>query len=470
MKILTFLFSLILTVESFFVPVFSSSLEIKSSEKAVDSAVCESYDDGRILIGSSSRGVFNSGDTAELFIGCYDDSLDSTTAKAVITESDNSGKTIGYFRIGDGVSHTILFEGKSEGAYLLTLNTADREKYQYRFCFEGEESFINLYPFNGETVSQMNPMVRDYQENYKKGYSDKYYEKGRKNSIYAPDGVTFSWTCSEPAERYELKLSLREDMSDAVSFTSDSPSLNVQDLFTGTHYFWQVSAVHADNVTLSSVFDFYTAEEHRTVFIEGANNTRDIGGCKSSLGGRVRQGMIFRGSSIDYITENGREKLSDTFGVHTDFDLREPNNSDGKLGENSKRINISARYYADLRNEENYASTIKVLKEFAKPENYPMYVHCAIGRDRTGCALMILEMLLGMKKKDIYMDYELSFFSAGCCEIDSVDVMMKQFDHMYDFIRNYSLGTAAHCAEKFLLDYGMTVEEISSIRQIMLEK
>lgn len=470
MKILSFFLSVIFAVESFFLgmaPARKLNIVRYDGDAALSS--CESYGNGEITVGTEDGRAFLKGTDAKLYVIFDGSELTGNNAKITVSGTGTERKSRGYIKQEDGI-FLVTYPVKNTGIYTLTLKTADKKEYEFRFCSTEKGEICGVYPVNGETASQMNPTVKEFQENFRKGGSEKYFVKSRKDFAYAPDGITFSWGSTENAERYELYLSENENMKDAEVFSTTASYVNVQDLLTGTVYYWQVKAFDGDNCMESSVNSFVTAREHRTVYIGGAFNTRDIGGVNSSLGGKVRQGIIFRGSNIDGITAEGRNKLAGTFGVRTDFDLREENNSDGLLGEGSKRINISALYYADLRAEEGYATTIKIMKEFAKPENYPMYVHCAIGRDRTGCILMILEMLLGVSKKDVYLDYELSYFSPYCCEFEWAHGTMDAFNHMYDFVRRYSVGSAAHCAEKFLLDNGMTKDEINAIREICLEK
>lgn len=471
MRFVSFIISLIFTLESFWISPFQNKkLNVEILNEDIPLSDFVSFDGGKIIIGTAESNSFNAGDDAVIYFSLTDKTLNNRKVKVTVEKSDGKNKKTGFVNLSDNITMcSVNIDSLEPSAYIFTLKTTNNIEYQYRFCIV-ENEIINMYPFNDETVSQMNDAVRDYQMNYEKGYSEKYYVKGRQDNIYAPDGVTFSWGYDDETDYYTLLLSEFADMKNAEEYISYTTSFNIQDLYANKMYYWQIIAHEDEDEFRSNIFSFRTADEHRTIYVDGALNTRDIGGCESKLGGRVKQGMIYRGSNIDHITEVGRIKLADKFGVHTDFDLREENNSDGKLGENSKRINISAQYYAALREEPRYASTIQVMKEFADPENYPMYIHCAIGRDRTGCAMMLLEMLLGMSKKDIYMDYELSFFASCCSEVDTPDVLLKQFDHMYDFIKNYSLGSCMKNAEKFLKDNGITDEEINSIRDILIEK
>ena len=52
-----------------------------------------------------------------------------------------------------------------------------------------------------------------------------------------------------------------------------------------------------------------------------------------------------------------------------------------------------------------------VLRVFADERNYPVYMHCWGGADRTGTVAFILEGLCGVSEADLAIDYELTSFT-----------------------------------------------------------
>ena len=112
------------------------------------------------------------------------------------------------------------------------------------------------------------------------------------------------------------------------------------------------------------------------------------------------------------------------------------------------------------------------LRVFADANNYPILFHCSVGRDRTGTLALLLQGLCGMSKEDIYIDYELSFFSArGCLDGTLPSVMLNQFNMLYNYVANYKDSTKSlmeNC-EAFVLSLGLTKQEISQIRANLLE-
>ena len=102
---------------------------------------------------------------------------------------------------------------------------------------------------------------------------------------------------------------------------------------------------------------------------------------------------------------------------------------------------------------------------FADPENYPIYYHCWGGADRTGTYAFLLGSILGMSDEDLAMDYELTSLSVwGCRSQDG-----EGFRAVLDGIAPYG-RTAKERAENFLMEQGVTMEQIESIRTILLER
>lgn len=82
--------------------------------------------------------------------------------------------------------------------------------------------------------------------------------------------------------------------------------------------------------------------------------------------------------------------------------------------------------------------------------------------------------LLGVSKEDLYMDYELSFFSEkGSGDDPGIDHMVNQFEKIYNWIVDNYGGTEvpfSTCVENYMLAIGVSQDSIDAIRGIMLEQ
>lgn len=343
-----------------------------------------------------------------------------------------------------------------------------------------------------KTIPLLSGDILEFASAYEKLSSEKYLpstyprESTYREDDFAPTPMTLEWDNEEGALYYTVKVATNSDLSDAVSYLTFEPSIELSDLYMGTEYYYQIIAKYSDKIVKSCIFDFETAYLPRTISIEGVSNTRDIGGYYTVDGTkRVRQGMIYRGAHMENMTQAGKNAFLYTYKIKTDLDLR-GSRGISPLGDAVNFVNVSAPYY--VSEEHGISSTadsstsfwsgtykdalIKEIKTFADPENYPIYIHCSLGRDRTGTLAFLINALLGVGEQELYMDYELTFFSQAGCGGEYVSSMINvPFTNLYKMINAYGFKTTlAARTEAFLLDLGITQAEIDSIRSIMLEE
>lgn len=354
---------------------------------------------------------------------------------------------------------------------------------------------ITAEPKENEMVDLLQGNFLEFSANYQKLLSKRYLPEGfgpenvARVDDYAPKAVTLAWESEENALYYTVKLSRNADLSDSTSYMTLDNTLDVEDLFMGTKYYYQVIARFENKTVKSRIFEFETSYLPRTLSVDGVSNTRDMGGYYTEDGKhRVRQGMVYRGGKLDNVTESGKNKLLNVYGIKTDIDLR-GEIAASPLGSGVTFVNVSGPYYtggtgvdSTERSDKTYwngtyrEALLKEIQAFANPENYPIYIHCSLGRDRTGTLAFLIDALLGVGETDLYRDYEASFFSTmGCLDGTSPDTMVGNiFTGLYRYIKNYkalpSTYSFADKTERFLLDIGVTQDEIDSIRSILLEE
>ena len=227
----------------------------------------------------------------------------------------------------------------------------------------------------------------------------------------------------------------------------------------------------------SPVFTFTTADTVRFLSISGVMNTRDLGGYLTRDGKhRVRQGMVYRGGNLDEIDGAGMEAATQVYGIKTDFDLRAPgSDSDAMMYTNKSPILMGDINYINIAGVSYssalpYSVTIREeLKVFAQAENYPIYVHCKVGRDRTGTLMFLLGALLGIPEEKLLADFELTSLSAYAYAYGD----LRGQDWMTEFltaIKTNPGDTLQEQVESYCIGCGLTQEEIATIRSILLEE
>lgn len=341
---------------------------------------------------------------------------------------------------------------------------------------EGEkiDNITAISPDDGDTVLLANKLIHKWWLSFdgtSKTYPDMVHE-----DRYFPVPVELEWECKEDAIYYLVYLSTNDDMSDAKSFVTNETSLILETLFVGTDYYWQVDAIFADKTLRSEIFEFSTADSTRAVTIEGVSNTRDIGGVYTADGNKIKQGMIYRGGKLNDITELGKKQFLYDLGIKTDLDLR--SGGEGGAGVKSpvsddlKYFQISGRYYIGsngIDTDEGKAIMAEEIRLFTNPVNYPFFIHCSLGRDRTGTIVFILQALCGVEKQDLMREYELSVFSVTGT-LDNANPVSSMVN-TYNYINtNYSGASFAEKTENYLLGIGITADEIATIRSLLIEE
>lgn len=358
---------------------------------------------------------------------------------------------------------------------------------------------------NGTTVNLLSGRAHDFVTNYEVNvenpFSSQYCDG---TTIAKPTSVHIEWEDTGIASAYTVYLSTNADMSNAQSYNSFTTSIDIDDLFMGTKYYYQIYAHRADKIVKSRIFSFTTAHQPRVFDFEATyldSNLRDIGGYYTEDGNyRVKQGIAYRGAEVKYYTQEAKDKLIYELGIKTELAVH--NESTSFLDESFSEANGNYIYTAGPHYVEWYGIAFygdqtqenlkKELLAFAEPANFPIFFHCQLGRDRTGTLAFVLGALLGVGYEDLCLDYELSYLTQyggfGWTGDNCVQNKFYQFDAMYQFINN---GTCVNYSKETLTNQyfdatdtslaermatylkgaiGITDAQIAAIRANMLEE
>ena len=170
-------------------------------------------------------------------------------------------------------------------------------------------------------------------------------------------------------------------------------------------------------------------EHERHIAFEGCHNMRDLGGYLSGDGRAVRWRRLFRSESPFNMTAADLDRARYELGIVSVIDLR---SAERAAARRTALSSPPVRYYnlpiASETQEQEFVrrgqvpnaealidlltdagAAIRELFEILRDEpSYPVLVHCAAGKDRTGIAAALILSVLGVQDHDIVADYAMT--------------------------------------------------------------
>ena len=335
-------------------------------------------------------------------------------------------------------------------------------------------NILNVELINGEGVLVTDAVIQylmvdvlaEHNKNVKVG---NFVTSGKNYNVQNSVAIKVS-TASSIANAYKVEISDNPRFDGAVVsyFEGDQNKFVFEHLYASTKYYYRVTAYTASGV-VSKSGNFTTADTPRILTIDGIQNVRDIGNWQTDSGKRIKQGLLIRGTELDgaiesgyHLTYEGLDDMLNVYGIKFDMDLRSETAT--PLGSDALGSHVQHKYYdmvmyTGIFTDEGKAKVKEVFADLANPNNYPMYLHCTYGRDRTGTICFLLEALLGVSRGDCLKEYGLSNVTIEyILEVDA------QLAKLY----GQESPTLKGQVERYLLSCGVTTEDMEIIRNIFL--
>lgn len=360
------------------------------------------------------------------------------------------------------------------GLLLFGYFTDNDKSDQKQVTTNGGEPYLEVSPMDdvclvGGVVSEWTQWNQSAMNLY-----NAYREKGR---TYSSKPVVINWSVfnldeSRSVKEQTFELATDKDFNQVVNYTvkPNDRRISLNYKFVETKYYFRITATLDSGEVFSSHGEFKTDWSPRIIELGNLRNIRDIGGWSTTDGRRIRQGLVYRGCELDGATEPKYEisqpvadVMINTLGIKLDFDLRSSNLDGVKdaLGDSVKHLNFSFLAYADCLTEHGKNELKEAFEVLADKENYPLYIHCTYGADRTGTICYFLEGLLGMSEEDCYREWELSTLQNGGGFFEEMEAFRAT-------VNSWQGDTFQKKIEGFLLSIGVTEQEISNIKQLLL--
>ena len=367
---------------------------------------------------------------------------------------------------------------------------------------------IELNKFDGATIDLCGSSLREYlslenaDEQAEFLYARNFPDQDEQSPV-------FSWS-DDGSESYTVYFSDDPAFENSVSFVSANEYVDDIGFFIpGETYYWKVSG----DSGFSEIDSFSALDAPiRIIEAEGSHNIRDLGGWRTLDGYQVKYGLLYRGGQLngyagmEAMTDNGKYVFDEVLGIKSELDLRTPGKDDG--GQASCWWNSAAGYKkvplsqygciiphfgGNANGVASYvSSSLPAIKEIftylSDINNYPIYIHCNAGSDRTGTLAFLIGGLLGVSYEDLTRDFETTSFTYYGArwrsdirngKFTSTGVMRDDRENFIGWGQMYSLfmkyyagdaGTLSYAIENYLVNTcKVDVQCIEQIKDIMLQ-
>ena len=250
--------------------------------------------------------------------------------------------------------------------------------------------------------------------------SDVYGSNSSSNRLDQPAPVELLWEGSATGLDIYSDSGFTEKVS-SLSFSAGE-SARIYNLIPGKQYWFK--AVDGNSTVDQGSF---TPEGRRRMMRVSttydrsyAANCRDLGGLKTLDGKQLKYGLIYRGTNIDNILKDAAalDVFLNTMHITLDVDLRNTGEKNYSPDLKIYGINRTPQDYDSQNHVENLQKAEKVRGTLDSVmthilKDQPVYIHCAIGSDRTGYICFLIESLIGVRQNWTDTDYEITSFASS---------------------------------------------------------
>jgi protein-tyrosine phosphatase len=205
-------------------------------------------------------------------------------------------------------------------------------------------------------------------------------------------------------------------------------------------------------------------KQNRCIKLEGAFNFRDFGGYNTQNGTKIKTGLLYRSESLARLTNNDLN-VFESLGIKVVCDLRahderrkEPDRIPNNSGIKSVHIPMKSKRHHELgliqiifalvtgkARKINFEQVLieiyqefvsgfleefsSILKLISDNNNLPILIHCKGGKDRTGFACALIQLLLDTPLELVEQDYLLT----NKCFLEIKEEYLSRFKYLSIF-------------------------------------
>ena len=193
------------------------------------------------------------------------------------------------------------------------------------------------------------------------------------------------------------------------------------------------------------------------IYLEGADNTRDLGGLKTTEGAVIKDKQLILSNRLSRITQKDKILLETEYHLQKILDLRTP-----------MEVEQEPDIYKMMIKEEFCRKQIsQAVREIMNTKNGAVLWHCTEGKDRCGLLSATILFLLDVSEDDVMEDY----LKTNKAAITRVEKLKKKL-HLAGLHRERIKKIEGYfvAKEEFLNAALKTMkEEYGSINQFMIK-
>lgn len=297
-----------------------------------------------------------------------------------------------------------------------------------------ESSFVLKTEKDGGVIDYMNEIVAGYMSLPFEESRDYITTNAYRVTKKANDGQWLRLVWGGGTAPYTCRISTDSGMNNPIERKTDRKFCFPGNLYPNTDYYYQVEDSSGNK---TEVGHFKSGDGPRLITARsnynetGVNNVRDMGGWKTEDGKTVNYDKVFRGgllystNATSYNLDDYGKVVMDELGIKSEIDFRKKTESgnqtesplDGCAYYNYEYLPYDAifdgsKYEGSTLFDDRAPGVIKSVFDLMQDEsNYPLYIHCHAGQDRTGTMAWLINGMLGVSYEDLTRDYELTAFS-----------------------------------------------------------